>query len=385
MRFHVVGLGPVGTLAAFHLRRAVPRETPISLIHRRQRTDTVLKVERDGVVSFENEFENEYLPNAQLEDAQGTGGLTNIQSLIVATKAQATCGVIDALLPHISRNTTIVLLQNGMGIYERLVSTVFRNPANRPHFIHTVNTHGVTVRTQRSHVIHRGVGALKFAIVPSINRDFEKTLRNPDVPAHERQLELSDISTPDDAEAEQYRSLLMTVAALSVMDLNTVWTPFEELRVAMYQKLAVNAIINPLTALLRCTNGELLEQQAFNNIAHKVSIEAARIFHKIYMQRFEEEDRIMHDQGLSRRAPPEVPQALTSTSLHAEAVRVAGSTAKNTSSMLYDVLHNRPTEVNFINGHLCRLGKEHGIQTLTTKTLWDMMQLREAIPLDSIV
>lgn len=59
--------------------------------------------------------------------------------------------------------------------------------------------------------------------------------------------------------------------------------------------------------------------------------------------------------------------------------------AKNTSSMLYDVLHARPTEVDFINGHICRLGKQYSVATPTTKTLWDLMQLRAAIPLDLIV
>ncbi|KAL1738193.1 ketopantoate reductase PanE/ApbA-domain-containing protein, partial [Schizophyllum fasciatum] len=278
MRFHVVGLGPIGTLAAFHLRRAVPHSTPISLIQRRsRRNETVLKVERDGVVETEDNFELEFFPGSQPDTSmKAAHPLTDIHSLIIATKAQATFGVIEALLPNLSRNSTIVLLQNGMGVYERLVETIFRNPANRPHFICTVNTHGATQRSDRGTAIHRGVGALRFGIMPNIHRDFERSLRDPAVPLEERALALSDIAgADDDAErAERYQSLLMTVAALSVMDLNAAWTPIEELQIAMYQKLVANAIINPLTALLRCPNGALLAHPATRNVALKVCTEA---------------------------------------------------------------------------------------------------------------
>ena len=104
MRFHIVGLGPIGTLAAFHLRRAVPRSTPISLIHRKplhpQREENVLKVERDGVVSTEDGFDVEYFPGSQTDTSmEATNPLTDIHSLIIATKAQATFGVVEALLP----------------------------------------------------------------------------------------------------------------------------------------------------------------------------------------------------------------------------------------------------------------------------------------------
>ncbi|KAI5898005.1 2-dehydropantoate 2-reductase [Schizophyllum commune H4-8] len=390
MRFHVVGLGPIGTLAAFHLRRAVPRSTPISLIHRKQqqpqREENVLKVERDGVVSTEDGFDVEYFPGSQTDTSmEATNPLTDIHSLIIATKAQATFGVVEALLPNLSRNSTIVLLQNGMGVYERLVETIFKNPANRPHFICTVNTHGATMREARRHAIHRGLGALRFGIMPNINRDFEKSLRNPELPPEERVLSLSDISSEGDPQAERYQSLLMTVAALSVMDLNPQWTPIETLQIAMYQKLVANAIINPLTALLRCPNGELLAHNATKNIALKVCTEAGTTFHKMYASRLDKEMRMMHAQGLAPRTQPQVPRELWSSSLMEETMRIAEVTAKNTSSMLYDVLHARPTEVDFINGHICRLGKQYSVATPTTKTLWDLMQLRAAIPLDLIV
>ncbi|KAL1737677.1 ketopantoate reductase, partial [Schizophyllum fasciatum] len=141
----------------------------------------------------------------------------------------------------------------------------------------------------------------------------------------------------------------------------------------------------PLTALLRCPNGALLAHPATRNVALKVCTEAGTTFHKMYARRFDKDMRVMHQQGLAPRIQPQVPRQLWSSSLVDETLRIAEVTSQNTSSMLFDVLHGRNTEVEYINGHLCRLGKQHGVSTPTTKMLWDLMLLREAIPLDTLV
>jgi 2-dehydropantoate 2-reductase len=40
---------------------------------------------------------------------------------------------------------------------------------------------------------------------------------------------------------------------------------------------------------------------------------------------------------------------------------VIGATADNRSSMLQDVLAGRPTEIDYITGHLLRVAQRHGI------------------------
>jgi len=46
-----------------------------------------------------------------------------------------------------------------------------------------------------------------------------------------------------------------------------------------------------------------------------------------------------------------------------------GGTGSNRSGMLMDVLNQRKTEIDFINGAIVRLGKKHGIPTPVNKTL----------------
>lgn len=107
----------------------------------------------------------------------------------------------------------------------------------------------------------------------------------------------------------------------------------------LWKKLAVNAVINPLTAITRAPNGELLErpelEPLFSVIVEEVWRVAAR--HKIPLP-----------------TPPELVE---------EVRRVCRITAANRSSMLRDIEEGRRTEIDSINGAVVRLGRERGVLT----------------------
>lgn len=101
-------------------------------------------------------------------------------------------------------------------------------------------------------------------------------------------------------------------------------TVSEEMPRRRWEKLAVNAGINAVTALARVPNGELVSGPA-TAVAHKAAAETARV---------------------ATEAGIDIPNAPEQT------LAVAETTAANTSSMQQDILAGRRTEIDAINGYI---------------------------------
>lgn len=426
MRFHVLGLGPIGSLISHHLCKTLDATRhDVFLIHkntlqlkRANLAGNALKVEREGVVDTSTAFRSEVFEavkqlryekrqtklhardtlafkNANADGfnfkAQGIPQtyiqhtLLPIESLIVAIKAYTVVDSVKALVPRLTHNSTIVLLHNGMGVYERLVEDVFRNPEQRPHFIVAVSDHGAWNKDY-FHTVHAGVGSITFGVVADPRgRNFEPLVADEDVPNREHALSLDNIMSPQEGDASPYRSLRNTVAALSDLSgLNATWKRISYVEVAMKRKLVVNSVINPLTALLGCRNGDLLESAEARKIINRVCNEAARAF---ALQAQEEEgswdDRekqVRIRAGFSRLSP-----GLAASALEEECLRVIKVTAGNVSSMLSDVRSGSYTEVDYMNGYLVGLGRSFGLPMTTTTTLLNLVKMRMTVPLDRLV
>ena len=279
MRFHILGVGSIGSLLAHSIRRTLNNVHDVSLIHptvsqalvAAEKYNTI-QVATNWIKTNAHGFRSEALPLLENDPAHNLRGHhqkivkrhikhDHIDSLFVCTKAHPVLDGLKRLLPRISPNTTIVLLQNGMGILEELFVELFQNPTERPHFILTSNTHGAYAKSYME-VSHTGVGTLEFGIVPgSTTRDYEaafKVAAGTEIPGD--QGDLDDITTQDDPQFDRFRSLRNTVAALlSLEPLQTSWKPIGQIELAMRRKLVVNSVINPLTALMNCRNGDLFD------------------------------------------------------------------------------------------------------------------------------
>jgi len=132
---------------------------------------------------------------------------------------------------------------------------------------------------------------------------------------------------------------------------NCVWDP--EIDAALWMKLAVNSVINPLTALHRCRNGELVTRADL----------AARV-----APLCEEVARICAAGGFAG-----VAAALPET-----VAAVIAGTSGNRSSMLQDVEAGRPTEIDYINGYLLQVAEGHGIEAPCNRELVEEIQRRGA-------
>lgn len=104
---------------------------------------------------------------------------------------------------------------------------------------------------------------------------------------------------------------------------------------AIYSKLLVNAVINPLTALFRVTNGELPQEQGRLQLMRKL---------------YDETKQVLCIEV------PELDKHLFEQILH-----ICESTSANRSSMLCDVEANAITEIESINGAVVRIASKQGI------------------------
>jgi 2-dehydropantoate 2-reductase len=117
----------------------------------------------------------------------------------------------------------------------------------------------------------------------------------------------------------------------------------------LWGKLVINAAINPLTALLRVPNGELLRRPA----ARVLMAEAAR-----------EAAAVAATQDIRLPYPDPV----------AAVEEVALRTSNNHSSMLQDVLRGAPTEIDAISGAIVRAGEQIGQPIPVNRTLWRLVK-----------
>ncbi len=112
----------------------------------------------------------------------------------------------------------------------------------------------------------------------------------------------------------------------------------------LWGKLAINAAINPLTALLGVPNGELLKRPSARQLMAGLARETAAVA-----------------SAQAIRLPYPDPVAM--------AERVAERTALNRSSMLQDIQRGAPTEIDAICGNIVEAGEEFGVETPLNRSM----------------
>jgi 2-dehydropantoate 2-reductase len=128
----------------------------------------------------------------------------------------------------------------------------------------------------------------------------------------------------------------------------------------MWGKLVINAAINPLTALLQISNGELLSHPKARKMMGALARETAEVAEAEHV-------------NLPFNNPVDA------------AEEVARKTAGNYSSMFQDVLRGAVTEIDAINGAVMKRGQKHGIKTPYNKACWTMVRaaVRQVVPLSA--
>ena len=120
----------------------------------------------------------------------------------------------------------------------------------------------------------------------------------------------------------------------------------------IWEKVAFNAAVNSLAAVTRCRVGEIGDVPAGRMLARRIIEEVAAV---------------AHARGIPVDAAGVVRTLDAAFAQHRDHV----------PSMLHDILANRPTEIESINGAVLALARESGIAAGTTDTLLLLVRLIE--------
>jgi 2-dehydropantoate 2-reductase len=203
-----------------------------------------------------------------------------------------------------------ITLQNGLGNLEKLVQTVGQQRATLG-----VTAQGATMRAP-GHLYHAGQGSTHLARL-----------------------------------AGQEKHLAEVVALFNGVGLET--TVVDNADSLVWGKLAVNAGINPLTALLDVPNGALVENETWQQVMSAAAMEVAQV---------------AAAQGICLPYPDAARRT----------VEVSQATASNRSSMLQDMSRAAMTEIDAITGVVIRFGQRLGIPTPVNEFLFRLVKAKES-------
>ncbi|KAI9039130.1 ketopantoate reductase family protein [Aspergillus affinis] len=348
-RIHILGLGNVGTFVA-HSLASRPSPPPITLLLHNLglyrtwvKRKKCLSLNSNGLDDVKTGFDINVLgekswlsipywkedgtPNESIKgeekDAEDDGP---IECLIVAVKAQMTTRALEPVRHRLTPESTILFLQNGMGVIDEINETVFPDPHTRPHYMQGIISHGLARLTpSRFSVAHTGVGTTVLGVVPPAGT-----------------MPLSKAADADWAPSTKYllRTLTLTPPLVAIAE-----TP-SALMLYQLEKLAMNSVINPLTAIMGCPNGDILYNYSMTRIMRLLLMEISGVICAL--------PEVQGIPGAENRFSPERLRRLVT--------QLADQTAKNNSSMLQDVRGRKTTEIEYLNGYIVRKGEEQGVK-----------------------
>ena len=238
---------------------------------------------------------------------EGNGSDKKPDLVIITVKSYNTHVAIQALEPVIDEKVTILSLQNGLTNLETIKNYYRRSPV-----IGGVISHGV-IFVKPGQINHTGSGEITLGGFGQNSKNESKEVTK----------------------------------AFNDIGLSTVST--DNILGELWVKAAVNASINPLTAIIGRPNGTLLDVLEYTKLVENICNEVITV---------------------GRAAGIKLPQC----DMINKTKTVIRLTADNRSSMLQDIEKGRPTEIDSINGAIVNVGKKYGVDTPINDTLTIMVK-----------
>lgn len=230
--------------------------------------------------------------------------LEHADLLLVCVKAWQVETALLPLLDKLAPQTILLFIHNGMGALDTLTERLSDYP-----LLMATTTHGA-LKQGAHHVMHTGQGTTQLGAVNAQGErcDFLVDVLNHALP-------------------------------------HVLWT--DNIRYALWHKLAINCVINPLTAIENCRNGQLANAN----------------YRPLLNQLINELVGVMQAEQV-----PIEPQQLT------ESIdRVIEATSQNYSSMQQDIAQQRPTEIDFITGYVIKKAAQHGLTVPLNQHLYQQV------------
>lgn len=295
MNLTIVGAGAIGRLWGCHLSQH-------HAVHFWTRNHA-----RTLSLTF-NPLENASQPQSYRFAANQPEQLQQADCVLLTVKAFQVKQALTSILPYLPPTTPVVVMHNGMGTHPTVLGLLPENP------LLYATTAQAAYRPSPAQLNHTGLGPTWLGAMN---------------PAGHQQKHL--------AEALQQ--------ALPPCQ----W--HDHIQIPLWQKLAINCAINPLTAIAQCRNGELAQAK----------------YHPRLDAICEEVAAVMRAEGI----------AADSAVLRRQVDQVIKNTAGNYSSMNQDISQHRATEIDYITGYLIDRAQEHGIAVPENTRLWQQIKQLE--------
>ncbi|MDD1770569.1 MAG: 2-dehydropantoate 2-reductase [Methanomassiliicoccales archaeon] len=287
MRIVVFGAGALGSVVGGLLTR----RHQVTLIGR----EAHMRATEESGLSIGGVVEGVFLPNVATE----LDGSMEADAVIVTVKARDLETALASVRPLLDKGTQLVVMQNGLSL--------LRTVAKRPEGTLIGVTSLGAMYASPGKVVYAGEGDTYFG-----------SLKGGEEAAKEI--------------AETFSSVGLD-SFVSKDIVRDVW-----------MKAVVNASANPLTAVARCRNAELLKNEHLALLWRDLCLEAAAVARGCGID-IQPEEALDRTEGILRK------------------------TAANKSSMLQDVERGKRTEIEEITGEIVKSAREKGIEAKMNLTM----------------
>jgi 2-dehydropantoate 2-reductase len=302
VKIAVVGAGAMGSLFSYFFQRA--GYFPCLLDCNGERVDAL---RREGLTVETPSGEHQVSLSIVTTEANEIG---QVDLIVIAVKAYDTELAMKGALPLLGDKTVVLTLQNGLYNIERIARMTGKNRV-----LGGTTAHGAT-QLSHTHLRHAGSGETIIGVLQG-----------------EQVLQVNEVS-----------------GLLNQSGVETRIT--DDINGTIWGKLLVNAAINPLTALTRITNGEIIECSELVDVQRRVVGEVCAVAKK-----------------------KKVTIHFSDPVVKVKEVCIA--TASNQSSMLQDILNGKRTEIDFINGAIVAEGTACGVSTPYNQILTRLVKALE--------
>jgi 2-dehydropantoate 2-reductase len=230
--------------------------------------------------------------------------------IFICTKAYDTASTLTQSAKLLRQDSIVISLQNGLGNAEIIAAGL----AGRRHSLLCASTSQGALLQQNGIVLHTGRGLTRLAPFSPANTNDANTTAE--------MLNNADIATEICADAQAM----------------------------LWDKLIINAAINPVTAIYGITNGDVIKYPRIRKLALDAAEEAAKTARKM---------------GIIT-STSESPRDQVST--------VCQVTASNRSSMLRDIESGRKTEIDAITGVIIDQARQNNISAPVNKKLFQQIK-----------
>lgn len=321
MKFEIIGAGALGLLFGAKL---LEKGHDVTFWTRTtQQAEILIK---EGILLDENGNSSRAIDASKFQVYQGRAEVALRKNgeadwIFITTKQRH---IDDELLTIISAlhgpQTGLVCFQNGIGHLEK-ISMLLEGKQ-----IHAAVTTEGAKRISAQRISRSGVGMTTIGVV---GKSGQKQLQSDE-----------NLEVIRDTNGESLVKILANAGFPAFLS--------KDIDREIFRKLMINAVINPLTALWRIPNGELLDTEERRDLLRQLYVEGEAIYRA---------NGISYDPAL-----------------YEQILEVCRSTASNVSSMLNDVLQGAPTEVDFINGRLVEMARSKAIPAPAHEMVWRLIR-----------